>query len=96
MKSKSLWEIVTHNFENCCWAMLLAFAIYAIVFIIPNASEYQAQRQKIRIGEIAEEHSTVCEKLDLKRGSDKHSQCVLHVGRFRMNVEKRIYDEIAY
>jgi hypothetical protein len=99
MRSKKVWEIVTRlndNVEALFWAILLAGVIYSIVFIIPTVSETQKQRQRIRIGEIGDEHASICEKLDIKRGTDKHSQCLLDIGQFRLQVEKRIYDEFAY
>jgi len=95
MKSKKIWEIVSgtnDTVDTALWAVVLAFAIYAIVFIIPNASENQAQSEKIRIGKVAEENALICEKLDMKRGNAKHSQCLLDIGQFRLNVEKRVLD----
>ena len=94
-----MWEIINgfhDNPETYLWAVLVAFAIYAVVFVIPNSFDKQAQRQKIRIGEIADENASICEKLDIKRGADKHSQCLLDIGQFQLQVEKRIYDEFAY
>jgi hypothetical protein len=98
MKSNKFWEIVTRlsdDVEPLFWAILLAGAIYTIVFIIPTVSETQKQRERIRIGEIADENASICEKLDIKRGTDKHSQCLLDIGQFRHDVGKRIYDEFA-
>ena len=95
MKSHKFWEIVSRandTVETPLWAALLAFAIYAVVFIIPNVSENQAQREKIRIEEVAEENALICEKFDMKRRTDKHNQCLLDIGQFRLSVEKRVLD----
>ena len=75
------------------WATLLAFVIYFIVLIIPKVPEIRAKNEIIRVEEIAAENSSFCEKLGIKRGTDKYNQCLLDVGQFRLNVEKRIDGE---
>src|SRR5262245_3375447 len=95
MKSNKFWEIVSRTNDTVdtpLWTVLLAFAIYAIVFIIPNASENRAQWEKIRTDEVADENALFCVKLDMKRRTDKHSQCLLDIGQFRLRVENRIVD----
>ena len=72
--------------------MLLAFVIYFVAFILPKLPEIQAQQERIRVEEIAVENASLCEELGTKRGTDKHSQCLLAVGAFRAKVEKYLYD----
>jgi hypothetical protein len=96
MKSFKSQEIVGRIYDNveiASWAMLLAFVIYFIAFVIPKAPEIQARGERIRAQEIAAEDSSFCEKLGLKQGTDKYNQCLLDVGAFRLKVEKRIEDE---
>jgi len=76
--------------------MLLAFVIYFITFILPNLPEIQAQSARVRIGEIDAENASVCEKMNIKQGTDQHNQCLLHVGEFRWKVQKRAYDELDW
>jgi len=83
---------VYHHVEIALWAILLAFVIYFIAFEMPNVSETQAQREIIRVQEIAAENAAFCEKLDMKRGTDKYNQCLLDIGQFRLNAEKRVLD----
>jgi hypothetical protein len=59
---------------------------------MPHVSETQAQRQIIRVQEIAAENEAFCEKLDIKRGTNKYSQCLLDIGQFRLKAEKRVID----
>src|SRR5262249_8127112 len=95
MKSNKVWEIVTRindNLETPLWAILLAFVIYSFVFIIPNVSETQAHRERVRLREIAAENAAFCEKLNMRRATDKYNQCLLDVGQFRLSVEKRVLD----
>ena len=95
MKSFKTREIVNRvhdHLEIALWAILLSFVIYFIVFILPNVSETQAQREIIRVQEIAAENEAFCEKLDLKRGTNKYNRCLLDIGQFRLKVEKRVLD----
>ena len=79
------------------WAMLFAFVIYFITFVLPKLPEIQAQNAIVRLVEIGAENELLCENLSIKRGTDtKYSQCLLDVGAFRSKVEKRIYDETAW
>jgi hypothetical protein len=99
MKSSRFPETVllTYNhIEIALWAALLAFVIYFLTFVIPKLPETQAQAQRIRAEEIAAENATLCEKLNVKRGTAQHNQCLLDVGQFRWKVEKRVYDVIDW
>ena len=42
---------------------------------------------------ISAENELYCEKLGMKLGTEKHNQCLLDLGEFRMHVEKRLRDE---
>jgi hypothetical protein len=95
MKSFKTREIVSHVYDNveiALWAMLLAFVIYFVAFILPKLPEIQAQQERIRLEEIAVENASLCEELGTKRGTDKYTQCLLAVGAFRAKVEKYLYD----
>jgi hypothetical protein len=46
-----------------------------------------------RVQEIFAENELYCEKLGMKLGTENHSRCLLALGEFRMNVEKRMRDE---
>jgi hypothetical protein len=95
MKSSKTREIVNRahdHAEIALWAILLSFVIYFFVFILPNVSETQAQRERIRVQQNAAEHAAFCEKLDIKRGTTKYDQCLLDIGQFRFNAEKRVLD----
>src|SRR5262245_27466199 len=97
MKSSKTREIVSRVYDHveiALWAILLAFVIYFIVFTMPNVSETQAQRERIRVQENAAEDAAICEKLDIKRGTTKYDQCLLEIGQFRFNVEKRFVDTV--
>jgi hypothetical protein len=83
---------VYDHVETALWAILFAFVLYFIGFVMPNVSETQAQRQIIRVQEIAAENEVFCEKLDIKRGTNKYNQCLLDIGQFRLNAEKRVID----
>jgi hypothetical protein len=91
-KMREVASRVYHQVEIALWAILLAFVIYFIAFEMPNVSETQAQREIIRVQEIAAENAAFCEKLDMKRGTDKYNQCLLDIGQFRLNAEKRVLD----
>jgi hypothetical protein len=75
------------------WAMLAAFVIYFITFVLPKIPENKAQRERVQVIEIGAENASLCEKLNIKRGTDKYNQCLLDVGEFRRKVEKRADDE---
>jgi hypothetical protein len=96
MKSSKIWKIVGRTYDSveiALWAMLLAFVMYFVAFIVPKVPEIQARGERIRAEEIAEENASFCEKLGTKRGTEKYNQCLLDVGAFRLKVEKRITDE---
>jgi hypothetical protein len=88
-------EIVSRFYDHievALWAILFAFVIYFIAFVMPNVSETQAQREIIRVHEIVAENEAFCEKLDIKRGTNSYNQCLLDIGQFRLNAEKRVID----
>ena len=93
-KTREIVSRVYDHVEIALWAILLAFVIYFIAFVMPNVSETQAQREIIRVEEIAAENAAFCEKLDMKRGTDKYNQCLLVIGQFRLNAEKRVLDSV--
>ena len=86
---------VQNNIESALCAILFSLTIYFIAFIMPNASRTQTEMQRIRLLEIAAEEGKFCEKLDMKRGTDKYNQCLLNIGQFRLNAEKRVL-ELVY
>src|SRR5262245_60729157 len=97
MKSSKTREIVSRVYDHveiALWATLFAFVIYFIVFTMPNVAETQAQRERIRMQENAIQDAAFCEKLDIKRGNTKYDQCLLDMGQFRFNVEKRFLDTV--
>jgi hypothetical protein len=79
--------------ESALWAMLFAFVIYFITFVLPKLPEIQAQSARVRVEEIGAENASLCEKLSIERGTDKYNQCLLDVGEFRWKVEKRALDD---
>jgi hypothetical protein len=91
-KTREIAGRVYDHIEIALWAILFAFVMYFIVFVMPNVSETQAQREISRVQEIAAENAAFCEKLDIKRGTNKYSQCLLDIGQFRLNAEKRVLD----
>ena len=93
-KTREVVSRVYDHLEVALWAILFAFVIYFIAFVLPDISQTQAQRQIIRVQEIAAENETFCEKLDLKRGTSKYNQCLLDIAQFRLNTEKRVLDSI--
>ena len=46
--------------------------------------------------EFAAENAAFCEKVDLKRGTNKYNQCLLDTGQFRLNAEKRVLDTVYW
>jgi|SRR5215467_7932918 hypothetical protein len=97
--SPKIWEIagrVHSNIETALWAMLFAFVIYFITFILPKLPEIQAQNARVRVEEIGAENASLCNKLSIKPGADGYNQCLLDVGEFRWKVEKRAYDETTW
>lgn len=93
-KTREIINRVSDHAEIALWAILLSFVIYFFVFIFPNISETQAQRERIRVQQNAAEHAAFCEKLDIKRGTTKYDQCALDIGQFRFNAEKRVLDAV--
>jgi hypothetical protein len=91
-KTREIVSRVHGHIEVALWAILFAFVLYFIAFVMPNVSETQAQREIIRVQEIAAENEAFCEKLDIKRGTNKYNQCLLDIGQFRLKAEKRVLD----
>jgi hypothetical protein len=91
-KTRETVSRVYDHIEIALWAILFAFVLYFVAFLMPNVSETQAQREIIRVQEIAAENEAFCEKLDIKRGSNKYNQCLLDIGQFRLKAEKRVLD----
>jgi hypothetical protein len=91
-----LWEKVGRLYdyvEAALWATLLAFVLYFTVFIIPKLPEIRSRNERVRVQEIAAENELYCAKLGMKLGTENHNRCLLDLGEFRMNVEKRMRDE---
>jgi hypothetical protein len=91
-KLREIASQVHDNIEIALWAIILSLTLYFIVFIMPNASRTQTEMQRIRMLEIGAEDAAFCEKLDMKRGTNKYNQCILDIGPFRLNAEKRVLD----
>ena len=97
--STKFWEVarrIHHNVEVALAATLFAVVIYLAIFVFPKMPEMQAQYARVRAQEISVENDLLCEKLSIKRGTDKYNQCLLDVGAFRLKVETRAYDEISW
>ena len=93
------WEKIGRHYDNvevALWATLLAFVIYFIGFINPKMPEIRAQNERVRVQEIAAENALYCEKLGMKVGTERHNQCLLDLGEFRLKVEQRIYDQSVF
>jgi len=86
---------IHHNVEVALWATLFAFVMYLFVFWLPRLPEIQAQNARIRVSEINAENASVCEKLNVKHGTEKYNECLLFVGEFRVKVQQRAYDEVS-
>jgi len=95
-KMQEIARRVHTNIEIAMWAMLFAFVIYFIIFVLPKLPEVQAQNARTRIEEIGAENASLCEKLGIKREANGYNQCLLDVGEFRWKVEKRAYDETTW
>src|SRR5262245_30580824 len=96
MKATRIREIASRVYDNvevALWAMLFAFVIYFITFILPKMPEIQAQNERIRVEEIAVENGAFCKQLDIKQGTANYNQCLLDVGQFRLKVEQRVHAE---
>ena len=96
--STKFWEVakrIHHNVEVALYATLFVVAIFLTIFVLPKLPETQAHRAVVRVQEISAENVGLCEKLSIKRGSEKHNQCLLDVGDFRAKVERRAYDEVS-
>ena len=76
--------------------MLFAFVIYFTAFVLPKIPELQAQRARVEVLEIGAENASLCEKLNIKRGTDNYNQCLLDVGEFRSKVEKRAFESLNW
>ena len=87
---------IHHSIEVALWAALFAFVIYFTAFVLPKIPEIQAQKARVEVLEIGAENASLCEKLNIKRGTDNHNQCLLDVGEFRWKVGKRISDNIDW
>jgi hypothetical protein len=99
MTPNRIWELVSRiydNVETALWATMLAFVIYFVVFDVPNLPAHWARAERIMAQEIAAENPHYCEMIGLKAGTQKHVQCVLYLGEFRLKVEKRIIDESEF
>jgi hypothetical protein len=91
-KTRETVSRVYDHIEVALWAILFAFVLYFVAFVMPNVLETQAQREIIRVQEIAAENEAFCEKLDIKRATNKYNQCLLDIGQFRLKAEKRVLD----
>jgi hypothetical protein len=99
MKPSRNWDKVGRVYDNveaALWAALIAFVIYFTVFTIPKMPEVRAQNERARVQEIAAENALYCEKFGMKVGTEKHNQCLLDLGEFRMKVETRVYDQSVF
>jgi len=91
-KTRETVSRVYDHIEVGLWAILFAFVLYFVAFVMPTVLETQAQREIIRVQEIAAENEAFCEKLDIKRATNKYNQCLLDIGQFRLKAEKRVLD----
>jgi hypothetical protein len=76
------------------WATLLAFVLYFAAVVAPDIPKAQAHADRVRAEEIVREHAQYCKRFDMPEGHPRHAQCVLDLGAFRAEVEKRFADDI--
>ena len=96
MTRHEIWDLIVavgDKVHTALWALLAAFLIFFVVFVLPNVPEMITQAQINRAKEIAAENEEYCAKFGMGSGSQKHDQCLLDLGEFRYKVEKRIADE---
>jgi hypothetical protein len=99
MTSTQIWKIVGRVYddvESALWAILFAFVIYFIIFIVPRLSEIRAQNLKHLSDEIAAENASYCAKLGMKDDAQKYRQCLMKLGDFRLKVEKRVDQQYEF
>jgi hypothetical protein len=96
MNTKEKVRRVYNNVEAVLWATLLAFVIYFTVCTLPSMRKISEQNEITQVQEIAAENASYCEKFGMKTGTEKHNQCLLDLGEFRMKVEERMSDHSEF
>src|ERR1035437_2269151 len=96
MKSSKARELVSRIYDNveiALWAMLLAFVVSFVAFILPKVPEIRAQGERIQADEMVAENASICVTQHRIRANEMYNQCLLDVGAFRVKVEKRFNDQ---
>ncbi len=82
--------------QTALWAGLFAFIGWFAIFTAPGMPARQADYQTQRALELATENAQVCAKLNFVHGSRGYDRCMLDIGEFRLNVERRLVQETEF
>ncbi|HET7847837.1 MAG TPA: hypothetical protein VFL51_02135 [Pseudolabrys sp.] len=84
------------NVHMTLWSFLIAFALWFIVVMVPNLPEIRARNERVRVQEIAAEHTFYCRKWGFLPRTREYDQCILDLQEFRAKVENRIAQEQGF
>jgi hypothetical protein len=78
------------------WAMLTAFAIYFVLFVVPKLPELSARAERLQLQEIAAADEAFCTKLHMSPGAAMHEQCISDLQRLRTKIQNRMAEEFEF
>ena len=90
--ARSIYDIV----HLALWAMLTAFVIFFLAFIVPSLPEAARRAERLRIQEIAQENEGYCAKWQMGLGTKMHNQCILDLQELRWKAQNRFADQLDF
>lgn len=78
------------------WAILAAFVVFFLAFIVPKLPEAAARAERLRIQEITQENEAYCAKWQMGLGTTMHDQCISDLQELRAKVQNRFADLLDF
>jgi hypothetical protein len=78
------------------WAILAAFVVFFLAFIVPRLPEAAARAERLRIQEITQENEAYCAKWQMGLGTKMHDQCISDLQELRWKVQNRFADQLDF
>jgi len=75
------------------WAIAVALAAYAALFVLPKVPAARAQVELLRAEQINAENDWYCARWHMGPGTATHDRCIMDLQQLRTSIENRIADE---
>jgi len=99
MKSNGALAIVQSIYDYvhaALWAILAAFVLFFVAYVVPRLPEAAARAERLRIQETTQENEGYCAKWQMGLGTKMHEQCISDLQELRWKAQNRFADQLDF